>query len=148
MKKLAVIAFALMLGAVAAQAADLLSLGIYFNGGSVELVEQTPKVAYRSKNVPGKDGWTSFPCYINIDSPKSVELKFKATGDVTVYASLYAFQKGGGKVVPVLCSKLEYNGKPIPGVPCAISGWKRMFTRKVKDGDIFTITLSVEKQED
>ena len=148
MKKFAIAAFALVLGCLAAQAADLLSLGIYFSGGTVELVEQTPKVAYRSKNVPGKNGWTSFPCYINIDSPKSAELKFKASGDVTVYVSLYAFHKGDNKVVPMMCSKLEFNNKPIPGVPCVINGWKRMFTRKVKDGETFTVTFDVEKQED
>ena len=150
MKKLMIVAFALVLGGRAAQAADLVSLGIYYRGsGSVELVEQTPKVAYRSKNVPGKDGWTSFPCYISIDSPKSVELKFKVSGgDVTFYASLYAFQKGGGKLVPLLCSKFEYNGKPVPGVPCVVNGWKRMLTRKLKDGDTFTITVDMEKQED
>ena len=148
MKKIMLAVATLVLGCLAVEAGDLLSLGIYFTGGSVELVSQTPKVAYRSKNVPGKNGWTSFPCYINIDKPQSVELTFKATGDLTFDASLYAFQKGSGKVVPVFCSKFEYNGKPIPGVPGAINGWKRMLTRKLKDGDTFTIALDVEKQED
>jgi len=148
MKKLMIAALLLVTGCLALEAEDLVSLGIYFSGGSVELVEQTPKIAYRSKNVPGKNGWTSFPCYINIDSPKSAELKFKATGDVTVYASLYAFRKGPGTIVPVLCTRFDYNGKTIPGVPCEIKGWKRMFTRKLKDGDTFGIALSLEKPEE
>lgn len=148
MKKIMLAVAALVLGCLALEAEDLVSLGIYFNGGSVELVEQTPKVAYRSKNVPGKNGWTSFPCYINIDNPKSAELTFKASGDLTFYASLYAFNKGTHKIVPVFCSKFEYNGKPVPGIPCAINGWKRILTRKVKDGETFTITLNLEKQED
>lgn len=148
MKKFMAVALAFVMGSLVLEAADLVSLGIYFSGGSVELVGQTPKVAYRSKNVPGKNGWTSFPCYINIDSPKSAELKFRATGDVTFYASLYSFRKGPGTIVPVMCTRFDYNGKTIPGIPCEIRGWKRMLTRKLKDGDTFTITLDIEKQED
>lgn len=146
MKKL-IIAAAFALGCLAVEAEDLVSLGIYFTGGSIELVEQTPKVAYRSKNVKGKNGTESFPCYINIDQPKFAELKFKATGDVTFYASLYAFRKGSGEIVPLLCSKFEYNGKPVPGIPCVIKGWKRMLTRKLKDGETFTLTFELEKQD-
>ena len=150
MKKLMIAAMALVMGGFVLEAKDLVSLGIYFSeGGSVELVEQMPKVVYRGKNVKGKGGYMSFPCYINIDKPKSVELKFKADGDVTVYASLYAFHKaeGGNSIIPVVCNKFEYNGKSIPRIPGVIKGWKRMLTRRVKDGEIFTISIELEKAD-
>jgi len=148
MKKFMAVALALVTGCLALEAEDLVSLGIYFSGGSVELVGQTPKVAYRSRNVEEKNGSVSFPCYINIDSPKSAELKFKATGDVTFFASLYAFRKGAGTIVPLMCTRFDYNGKSIPGIPCEIRKWKRMLTRKLKDGETFTISLSLEKAEE
>ena len=147
MKKIMLAVATLVLGCLAVEAGDLLSLGIYFTGGSVELVSQTPKVAYRSKNVPGKNGWTSFPCYINIDKPQSVELTFKATGDLTFYASLYAFRRPGHKIIPLQCDKFEYNGKPIR-VPKVITGWKRILTRNLEDGSTFTIKLELSKPEE
>ena len=148
MKKFLIAAFALVLGAVSAQAENLASLGIYCVGeGSIEVVKPLPKYVYVGKSTTNKDGSVSFPCFINIDQVKSVELKFKVTGDVTVYASLYAFSRPH-KVIPLLCNKFEYNGKSIPGVPGTIPTWKRMLTRKVKDGATFTIALDLEKQED
>jgi len=149
MKKFVIAAFALVLGAVAAQAENLASLGIYCSGeGSVEIVKPLPKYVYVGKSIKNKDGSTSFPCFINIDQIQSVELKFKVTGDVTFYASLYAFSRPGHNVIPLMCSKFDFNDKPIPGVPGSIAKWKRMLTRKLKDGDTFTITLGLEKQED
>ena len=149
MKKLIIAAFALVLGAVAAQAENLASLGIYCKGdGSVEIVKPLPKYVYVSKSIRNKDGSTSFPCFINIDRIQSVELKFKVTGDITVYASLYAFRRPGHNVIPLLCNKFEYNGESIPGIPGVIDKWKRMLTRNLKDGDTFTLALSLEKQEE
>ncbi len=149
MKKFLIAAFALVLGAVAAQAENLASLGVYCAGeGSIEVVKPLPQYVYVGKSIHNKNGSVSFPCFINIDKPKSVELKFKVTGDVTFYASLYAFRRPGHNVIPLVCGKFEYNGKAIPGVPGVIPQWKRMLTRKVKDGETFTISLDLQKQED
>ena len=150
LKKLSVAVFALVLGAVS-HAAEMVSLGIYFSdGGSIDLVGEAPAGVYRSKNIKDKNGNTSFPCYIGIAKPQSVKLMFKVTGDVVFYASLYPFIKdaAGLRTIPVKCNKFNFNGKPIPGVPGVITGWKRMLTRKLKDGDVFSIELELEKQAD
>ena len=148
MKKLLIAAFALVLSAFAAQAEELVSLGIYRQGeGSIEFVGKAPKGVYVSKPVENKDGTVSFPCYINIEKIRSLELKFKVTGDVRFYASLYAFRRPGHKIIPLQCDKFEYNGKPIR-VPKVITGWKRILTRNLEDGSTFTIKLELSKPEE
>lgn len=152
MKKLMTIVLALVLGALSAGAKDLASLGIYYSGeGSVELVGKPPKGVYVGKPQKSKNGWTSFPCHIVIDKPASVELKFKVTGDVNFYASLYAFSKGTPgehRIIPVMCRKFEVNGVSVSGVPGVVKKWRRMFSNMPIDGDVITIALELEKQEE
>lgn len=145
MKKLMIVALALVLGALAVRAEELVSLGIYCQGdGSIEVVGKPPKGVYVGKKVENKDGTVSFPCYINIGMIQSVELKFKATDDLRFYASLYAFIRPGHKIVPIQCDKFEYNGRPIR-VPRVINGWRRILTRNVAEGGTFTIKLELSK---
>lgn len=147
MKKLLIAAFALVLGALAVQAEELVSLGIYCQGeGSIEFVGKAPKGVYVGKKVENKDGTVSFPCYINLANIQSAEFEFKVTGDLRFFASLYAFSRPGHKIIPLQCDKFEYNGKPIR-VPRVINGWRRILTRNVVDGSTFTIKLELSKPE-
>ena len=74
-----------------------------------------------------------------------MELKFKVSGDIRFYASLYAFSHPGHKVIPVQCDKFEYNGKPVPKATGVIRKWKKILTRYVSDGDVVTIKLELSK---
>ena len=146
MKKLVIAAFALVLGAFAARAENLASLGIYYIGeGAVEVVNPLPKYVYVGKTTTNKDGSISFPCWINIDEPRAVELKFKVTGDLRFYASLYAFSQPGHKLIPLQCGKFEFNGKSVAKAIGAIRQWTRLLNRRVSDGDVITIRLELGK---
>lgn len=151
LKKLMVSIFALVLGAAAAEAIDLVSLGVYFLGeGSVEVEGTLPKGVSRGKNVKEKSGAVSFPCYINIGKVQAAEMQFKVTGSGKFSVSAYAFSRDseGNRVIPVLCQKFEIDGKSLSDIPCTIKKWRKMATREVKDGDVITVSVEFEKPEE
>ena len=151
MKKLLIALFALMLGCMAADARDLVTLGIYLEGDcSVAPAEKLPQGVFRGKPKKTKKGLMSFPFHVDLGQTQTAEVKIKVVNGGTASFSLYAFRREKGKknvVIPVDCKVFEINGKPVPGVPFTIKKWRKMTTRELQDGDIVTIKLEFEKPE-
>ena len=137
-KKLMVSVFALMLGATAVEAKDLVTVEIYFSGeGSVSLVGNLPKGMFRAATKKGSWG-VMHPYFIDLGKAKSMTLKFRVTGKGKFSPALYAFRREDGKknqTIAVECTAFEVDEESAPSVPCIIDKWKRMVTREVEDGD-------------
>lgn len=151
MKKLLIALFALVIGCFAADAQDLVTLGIYLEGdSSVAPAEKLPQGVYRGKSKKTKKGMMSFPFHVDLGKTQTAEVKLKVVNGGTVSFSLYAFRREKGKknvVIPVKCQVFEINGKPVSGVPCTIKKWRKMTNRELQDGDVVTIKLEFEKPE-
>lgn len=151
LKKMMIAVFALALGALAAEARDVVTVGVYIQGdGAVETVGKLPQGVTAGKSRKTKSGWVSFPYRLELATAQSAELKFKVVKGENCYVSLYAVSVEKGKksvATPVTCKVLEINGKPVEGVPCEIKKWKRMATCKIKEGDVVTVKVEIEKPE-
>ena len=150
-KKLMVAIFALMLGAVAAEAKDLVTLEIYFKGeGSVSLVGNLPAGMFRAEGKKGSWG-IMYPYYIDLGKAQAFELKFKIKGEGKFSPALFAFRREDGKKnqsIPVTCKAFEIDGEPASSVPCSIGKWKRMMTKEVENGDEIVVKAEFEKPEE
>ena len=151
MKKMMIAVIALMLGAVAAEARDVVTLGLYIKGdGAAEQLNKLPKGVSLGKPKKTKAGWMAFSYHVNLGVTQSAELQFKIVKGGTGFFSLYAFNFEKGKKrtsIPVKCKVLEINGEPVDGVPRTIKKWSKMATRELKDGDVVTVKVEFEKQE-
>ena len=151
MKKMMIAAFALVLGALAAQARDVVTLGVYIIGeGVVETVDKLPQGVSRGRIKMTQNGWTSFPYRLELATVQSAELKLKIVKGGRCHISLYAVNVEKGKksvAIPVVCKVLEINGEPVEGVPCEIKKWKKMADRKFANGDVVTIKVEIAKPE-
>jgi hypothetical protein len=141
-KKLMISAFAMVLGATAVHAKDLVTIEVYFSGeGSVALVGNLPKGMFRAATKKGSWG-VMHPYFIDLGKAQSLELKFRATGKGKFSPALYAFRREEGKKnqsIPVECKVFEVDEEPVPSVPCIIDKWKRMTSREVENGDEIVI---------
>ena len=151
MKKIMIAVAALMLGVLAAEARDIVTLGVYIKGeGVVETVGKLPRGVSRGKTKMTQNGWASFPYRLELAAVQSAELNLKVVKGGSCHISLYAVSVEKGKKsvsIPVVCKVLEINGEPVEGVPCEIKKWKKMAVRKFKNGDVVTIKVEIEKPE-
>ena len=151
MKKMLIAVVALVLGALAAEARDVVTLGVYVEGdGSVETVGKLPTGITLGKTKKTKSGWTSFPYRFALAAARSAELKFKVVKGGKCHISLYAVKVEKGKksvAIPMTCKVLEINGEPVDGVPCTITKWRKMAAREFQDGDVVTVKVEFEKPE-
>ena len=151
-KKLLSVVFALVLCGLAAEARDVVTLGLYLESDSiVKPVGTLPKGVFRGKPQKVKNGGMSFPQHIIVDQPQSVELKFEVVNGGKFSASLNAFRVEKDKPnqpISVKCKVFELNGVPVKGVPCTITKWRRMFVGSLNDGDTITVKLELEKTEE
>ncbi|MBP5532005.1 MAG: hypothetical protein J6Y54_08270, partial [Lentisphaeria bacterium] len=78
MKKLMIAVVALMLGALAAEARDVVTLGLYIKGdGAAEQLDKLPQGVSLGKPKKTKAGWMAFSYHINLAVTQSAELTFK-----------------------------------------------------------------------
>ena len=137
-KKLMIAFFALVLGATAVQAKDLVTIEIYFSGeGSVSLVGELSKGMFRAETKKGSWG-VMYPYFIDLGKAQTMELKFRVTGKGKFSPALYAFRREEGKknqTIAVECTAFEVDEESAPSVPCIIDKWKRMTSREVENGD-------------
>ena len=145
LKKMMIAVFALVLGAAAAEARDVVTFGVYLDSDcSVTPVGKLPAGVTRGKPKKTKAGMMSFPFHINLGQTQSAEFKFKVTNGGNCSFSLYAFRMVKGKKntpIPVKCTVFEINGRRVSGVPCTIRKWRKMTIRELQDGDVVTIKL-------
>ena len=150
MKKMMIAFLTFVLGCMVAEARDVVKLGFLVDGdSSVTPVEKLPYGVFLGKNVKTRTGHMSFPFLINLDRTESVELELKVAKGGTTSISLVGNRIEKGKksvIIPVTCKVFEINGKPVEGVPCEISEWKKMTTIELKDGDTIVIKLEFEKK--
>ena len=134
-KKLMVSVFALVLGATAVEAKDLVTVEIYFSGeGSVSLVGGLPKGMFRAATKKGSWG-VMHPYFIDLGKAKSMTLKFRVTGKGKFSPALFAFRHEDGKknqAIPVTCKSFEVDGEPAPNIPCSLEQWKRIMAKEVR----------------
>ena len=98
LKKLSIAVFALLVGALAAEARDVVTLGVYLESdSSVTLAGKLPKGVSAGKSQKTKQGQVSFPFHFNLDQAQSATIKLKVVNGGTVAFSLYAFKKEKGK---------------------------------------------------
>ena len=149
-KKLMVSVFALVLGATAAEAANLMQLELLVTDGSVTLESKLPKGMFTAKPIL-RENKKEYLYYIILDNTQSVELKFRVRGNAKLGPALSAFkrEKGGDKQrIQVKCKTFELDGESASGIPCVISKWKRIMVREFQDGDIVTLKMEFEKPEE
>ena len=150
-KKLMVSVFALVLGAVAAEAANLVQLELRVTGGgTVKLASKLPTGVFTAEPVLRKTE-TVYRYYVILDRTQSVELKFKVRGDAKLGPALFAFKREKGKknrTIPVKCKTFELDGEPAGGIPGVIDKWKRIMVREFQDGDVVTLKMEFEKPEE
>lgn len=150
-KKLMISVFALVLGATAVQAKDLVTVEIYFSGeGSVSLVGNLPKGMFRAEAKKGSWG-IMYPFYIDLDKAQSFELKFKIKGEGKFSPALFAFRREEGKknqAIAATCKAFELDGESASAVPCTLGKWKRLMTKEVENGDEVVIKAEFEKPEE
>ena len=143
--------FALALGALAVEAREVVTLGVYVKGdGAVATEGKLPQGVTLGKSKKTKSGWMSFPYRFDLATAQSAELKFKVVKGGSCYISLYAVSVEKGKksvAIPVTCKVLEINGEAVDGVPLTIKKWRKMAEREFKDGDVVTVKVEFAKPE-
>ena len=150
LKKLLITMFALVLGAVAAEAADMVRLELRMVGdGYVKHEGKLPNGVFVNEPVLRKNE-KIYLYYVILDKTLTAELKFQVHGDVELGPALCAFRRVDKKntTITVKCKTFEFDGEAAPGIPGEIGKWKRIMVRKFKDGDLVTLKLEFEKPEE
>ena len=151
LKKMTLALFALFVGALVAEARDVVTLGIYLDGdSSVSVVGKLPQGVSLGKPKKTKKGLMSFPIHVNLGQTQSAEFQLKVANGGSADLSLFAFKHEKGKKnapLAVECKKFEINGKPVKGIPRAIRKWQKVAKREFQDGDVVTIKLEFAKPE-
>ena len=150
-KKLLISVFALVLGATAAEAANLMQLELRVTGGgTIKLAGKLPPGVFTSEPI-SRGTETVYRYYIILDKTRSVEMKFKVSGDIKLGPALSAFKRERGKKnrrISVKCKVFELDGEPAGGIPCVIDKWKRIMVREFHDGDVVTLKMAFGKPEE
>ena len=147
LKKLMISMFALVLGAAAAEAADLIRLELRMVGnGYVTHEGKLPNGVFVNEPILRKTE-KIYLYYVNLDKTQAVELKFKVSGNVELGPALCAFRRIDKKnrTITVKCKTFEFDGEAAPGIPGEIGKWKRLMIRKFSDGDVVTLKMEFEK---
>ena len=150
LKKLMISVFALVLGATAAEAANLMQLELRVTGGTVKLASKLPTGVFTAEPILRKNE-TIYRYYVILDKTRSVELKFKVKGDAKLGPALFAFKREKGKKnrpISVKCKTFELDGEPAGGIPGEIDKWKRIMVREFQDGDVVTLKMEFDKPEE
>ena len=150
LRKLMISMFALVLGAAVAEAADMIRLELRMVGnGYVKHEGKLPNGVFVNEPVLRKNE-KIYLYYVILDKTLSAELKFNVRGDVELGPALCAFRRVNKKntTITVKCKTFEFNGEAAPGIPGPINKWKRIMTRKFKDGAVVTLKMEFEKPEE
>ena len=142
LKKL--LAAALLIGAAAAFAADIVSLDLNYKcRGNLKLLSELPdgitmsaRKDYRQKKFADECLYT---VRIDVNKVKDFELKLEVVDTGTKESAELSPSLWIPKNLSVECTEFETGDEPSSQVPCRFNGWKRMQTITVTKGDKFTV---------